>query len=93
MCLLLTELQRIELKSHVTKFWRHQVDKPATYLSTIEAIYYCAREYHELTAATGQYCHQYDDLMFFFIYFYCKIHKLTAQTGRTLKAYSQRRAR
>jgi len=63
--LMFTELRRIELKSHETKFWRHQVDKPATYLSTIEAIYYCAREYHQLKSATGQYCQQYDDLLFF----------------------------
>ena len=90
---ILAELQRIELKSQETKFWRHQVDKPATYLSTIEAIYYCAREYHELTSAAGQYCQQYDDLLFFFVYFYRKIQMVTAQRGRTLKAYSQRRAR
>ena len=89
-----TELQRIELQSHETKFWRHQLDKPATYLSTIEAIYYCAREYHQLTSATGQYCRQYDDLLFFFVYFYRKIQLLAAQNGRTLKAYqSRRRAR
>jgi len=90
---ILAELQKIELKSHETKFWRHQVDKPATYLSTIEAIYYSAREYYELTSATGRYCQQYDDLLFFFIYFYRKIQSVTAKTGRTLKAYSQRRAR
>jgi len=91
--LILAELHNIELTSHETKFWRHQVDKPATYLSTVEAIYYCAREYHELTSATGQYGQQYDNLLFFFIYFYHKIRAVTAQRGRTLKAYSQRRAR
>jgi len=93
MHLILAELQRIELTSHETKFWRHQIDKPATYLSTIEAIYYCTREYHELTSATGQYCQQYDNLLFFFIYFYHKIQAVTSERGRTLKAYSQHRAR
>jgi len=87
------ELKKIELTSHETKFWRHQVDKPATYLSTIEAIYYCAREYHELTSANGQYHQQYDDLLFFFIYFYRKIQTVAAQSGRTLKAYCRRSAR
>jgi len=89
----MAELQRIELKSHETKFWRPQVDKPATYLSTIEAIYYCAREYYELTSGTEQYCRQYDDLLFFFIYFYQKILTVTAQRGRTLKAYTHLRAK
>ena len=93
MHLVLAEMQRVELKSHETKFWRHQADKPATYLSTVEAIYYTAREYHELTSVTGRYCQQYDDLLFFFIYFYHKIQSIAARTGRTLKAYSQRRAR
>ena len=91
---ILTELQRIELKSHETRFWRHQVDKPATYLSTVEAVYYCARDYHQLMmSATDEYQQQYDDLMFFFIYFYRKIHAVTAQRGRTLKAYTYPRAK
>jgi len=90
---MLAGLQRIELKSYETKFWRHQVDKPATYLSTVEAVYYCAREYYELTSDGAQYFHQYDDLLFFFIYFYRKIQTVTAQRGRTLKAYSQYRAK
>jgi len=89
MYVILPELQRIELTSHETKFWRHQVDKPATYLSTIEAIYYCAREYHELTSATGHYNQEYDNLLFFFIYFYHKIQAVAAERGRMLKAYSQ----
>ena len=89
--MILTELQRIELTSHETKFWRHQVDKPATYLSTIEAIYYCAREYHELSAA-GRYNQQYDNLLFFFVYFYHKIQAVAAKRGQMLKAYSHIRA-
>jgi len=90
---ILADLQQVEPKSHETKFWRHQLGKPATYLSTTEAIYYCAREYYELTSTTGHYCKQYDDLLFFFIYFYRKIQLVTAQKGWTLKAYSERRPR
>jgi hypothetical protein len=88
------ELQRVELTSHETRFWRHQLDKPRTYLSTIEAVYYCAREYHELCASLDlldNYSGQYDDLLFFFTYFYSKIHALVVDNGKTLKAYHGQR--
>lgn len=86
----LSKLQRIELTSHETKFWRPQLDKPSTYLSTIEAIYYCAREYHD-NCSEVPYGGQYDNLLFFFCYFYQKIKNLTSKTGKKLKAYHQER--
>src|SRR6218665_814081 len=83
-------LQRIELTLHDTKFWQPQRDKPSTYLSTIEAMYYCVREYHECSSDVG-YDGQYDNLLFFFCFFYHKIKTLASKTGKKLKAYHQER--
>jgi DTW domain-containing protein YfiP len=86
----IAKLPRVELACHETKFWRHQLNKPTTYLSTIEAIYYTAWEYHNLLQEHGyydKYCGQYDDLLFFFVYFYNKIRTVSSDTGKQLKAY------
>ncbi|CAH1775502.1 unnamed protein product [Owenia fusiformis] len=79
-------LQCIELKSRETKFWRHQKDKPRTYLATIEAIYYFLLEYHQ-SFVPSEYIGQYDDLLFFFVFMYGKIKELY-DGGKQLKAYS-----
>lgn len=69
---ILSDLTRIELKSQLTKFWRHQKDKPDTYLATIEAIYYFFREFHS-TFISSDYDGCYDNLLFLFAFMYNKI--------------------
>lgn len=81
-------LQCLELKQQETKFWRHQKDIPNTYLSTIEAIYYFLREYHE-HFIENKYNGEYDNLLFFFTYMYRKIRTLY-DGGNDLKAYKKR---
>ncbi|WAR05648.1 DTWD1-like protein [Mya arenaria] len=78
-------LQCVELKSEKTKFWRHQKNNPATYLSTIEAIYYFMREFHQQFVDQA-YTAQYDNLLFFFNFMYKKIRNLY-DGGDNLKAY------
>jgi len=129
-------LPRVELSAHDTLFWRYQTGKPATYLATIEALYYTLLTLHRTTshgAATpstarppsfvqecsrkrnfrtnvshgvteerseesvgndscdesklfiGDCCHQYDNLLFFFKFMYCKIHNLYG--SENLRAY------
>jgi len=87
------KLSRVELARHETKFWRHQLDKPPTYLSTIEAIYYTAHDYHCLLHERGgeEYSGQYDNLLFFFVYFYIKIRTVAGKTGKVIKAYDCQR--
>lgn len=85
--LVLTGLQRIELKSRETKFWRHQKDKPRTYLATIEAIYYFMCDYHEYVMPTV-YQGEYDNLLFLFCFMYQKIRHLF-DGGKHLKAYTK----
>lgn len=78
----------MELKSRKTKFWRHQRDNPETHLSTIEAIYYFVRDYHDLFVL-DTYNGEYDDLLYFFTFMYKKIRHIY-DGGKTLKAYQQR---
>lgn len=88
-------LTRVELKTRQSHFWRHQKDIPTTYLSTIEAIYYFVRDYHDLYVTSGdtEYDGRYDNLLFFFSYTYSKIKNLYSGQGRTLMAYTQREER
>lgn len=79
----------IQLKSRETKFWRHQKDNPATYLSTIEAVHYLVRDYHELFLEDTSYNGEYDNLLFFFSFMYQKIRTFY-DGGKDLKAYKQR---
>lgn len=78
----------VELKTRTTKFWRHQHDKPETYLSTIEAIYYFLIDYHELFLC-DDYNGQYDNLLFFFCFMYHKIRGLY-NGGHHLLAYKSK---
>ena len=80
-------LQRVEIKTQKTKFWRHQRDKPETYLATIEAIYYFITEYHDLFLRS-EHLGQYDNLLFFFCFMYEKIKHLY-DGGKKLKAYNK----
>jgi len=87
--LFISDLQRVELKTKKTKFWRHQKDIPDTYLATIEAIYYFLREFHE-NFLTSPYTGQYDNLLFFFKFMYSKIRTMY-NGGEELKAYKGRK--
>lgn len=57
------------MKSRRTQYWRpNGRRRPATYLATIEAVYFMARDYHEVVLEKD-YDGEYDDVMFFFDYF------------------------
>ena len=82
-----SDLRKVELSAQETKFWRHQAEKPRTYLATIEAIYYFAREIFELVE-TRSYEGQYDNLLFYFCFMYSQIRK-AYNNGKSLKAYKK----
>jgi hypothetical protein len=84
----ISDMTCIQLESRETKFWRHQKDNPATYLSTIEAVYYLVRDYHDLFVDSS-YDGEYDNLLFFFTFMYQKIRNMY-DGGKELKAYKQR---
>lgn len=63
----IAHLPKISFEPRHTLFWRYQPLGPS-YLSTIEAIYYCCRDYME--AQRGSYHGQVDDLLWFFKFFY-----------------------
>ncbi|KAL5010569.1 hypothetical protein ScPMuIL_012874 [Solemya velum] len=84
----LSGLTRVEIQGTETKFWRHQKRSPTNYLSTIEAIYFFFREFHDLFL-TCRYVREYDDLLFLFKYMYKKMNQLPG--GREPRAYEQRR--
>lgn len=61
-------LNCVELVTQKTNYWRKQINKPDTYLATIEALYLFVKTYHE--TFIGSYEGEYDNLLFFFKYFY-----------------------
>lgn len=63
----LLALPRVSFTQRNTFFWRYQPLGP-TFLSTIEAIYYCCRDF--LDAADGSYDGRVDNLLWFFKFFY-----------------------
>lgn len=79
-------IQRVEIKSRDSLFWRYQRGKPRTYLATIEAIYYFLVDVH-VTFLNVPYNGEYDNLLFFFRFMYDKIHRLYGH--RPLRAYSK----
>lgn len=83
-----TDLRRVAIMNYNTQFWRCQEGLPTTFLSTIEAIYYFVREYHE-EVLSSPYMNEYDNLLFFFLYFYRKIRE-KYQGGKELKAYNRK---
>ncbi|KAL0483272.1 hypothetical protein AKO1_014625 [Acrasis kona] len=64
----ISTLPRIRISQHKTLFWRNQ-KFDIHFLSTIEAIHYFFRDYHEATNQ-GSYEGQYDDLLYLFLYQY-----------------------
>lgn len=84
----LKDLRRIQIDNYQTQFWRCQEGLPLSCLSTIEAIYYFVREYHEEVLGET-YMNEYDNLLFFFVHFYKKIRE--KYQGKDLpKAYSRK---
>ncbi|XP_028294192.1 tRNA-uridine aminocarboxypropyltransferase 1 [Gouania willdenowi] len=78
----LQDLLQVELKTRKTCFWRHQKGKPDTYLSTIEAIYYFLRDYHEHWLSQ-EYDGEYDNLLYFYSYLHTVINKAKTLAGKT----------
>ncbi|KAJ1918122.1 hypothetical protein IWQ60_007578 [Tieghemiomyces parasiticus] len=66
-------LRKVTIQPRSTRFWRFQQFDTA-HLATIEAIYFFYREYYEAYLASGPtplpYAGQYDDLLFYYKYFY-----------------------
>jgi len=79
-------LQCVELTSRNTLFWRYQKGKPNTYLATVEAIYYFVLDVHR-NLLKQDYAGQYDNLLFFFKFFFQKIHSI--HDPATLRAYKE----
>uniref|UniRef100_T1J642 tRNA-uridine aminocarboxypropyltransferase 1 n=1 Tax=Strigamia maritima TaxID=126957 RepID=T1J642_STRMM len=80
-------IQRVELKSRESLFWRYQRGKPNSYLSTIETVYYFLVDLHSMVVQEP-YAGQYDNLLFFFSFMYNKIHSM--YDHEALKAYTLR---
>ncbi|KAL8584976.1 hypothetical protein ACOMHN_043612 [Nucella lapillus] len=85
----LKELRRVELRDHETQFWRCHEGLATSCLSTIEAIYYFMREYHEDVVDNAYYTNDYDDLLFFFNYLYRTI-RVRQRGGKDMKAYKRK---
>ncbi|KNC54974.1 DTW domain-containing protein 1 [Thecamonas trahens ATCC 50062] len=77
----LQDLPRVRMNSYETLFWRYQPGMDATYLATIEAIYYFYREYARAAADDGSYDGRYDGLMYLFAHQYELIQGVYNSTG------------
>eukprot|EP01080_Neovahlkampfia_damariscottae_P009446 gene9446-1652_t len=60
-------LRKLKITSQKTLFWRYQ-QLGDDHLATIEAIYYTLKEYQIF--AKGEYNSEFDDLLFYYVYFY-----------------------
>ncbi|XP_061565526.1 tRNA-uridine aminocarboxypropyltransferase 1 [Cololabis saira] len=72
---------QVELKTRKTCFWRSQKGKPATYLATIEAIYYFLMDFHQHCLAQ-RYSGEYDNLLFFYSYLHSVVNKAKTLAGK-----------
>ncbi|XP_028984339.1 tRNA-uridine aminocarboxypropyltransferase 1 [Betta splendens] len=77
----LQDLVQVELKMRKTCFWRHQKGKPDTYLSTIEAIFYFLKDFHE-HCLVQDYHGEYDNLLFFYSYLHSVVTKAKTLAGK-----------
>ncbi|ORX85218.1 DTW-domain-containing protein [Basidiobolus meristosporus CBS 931.73] len=64
------KVRKVKIPTQKTTFWRYQ-NCDETHLATIEAIYYLYKEY--AVAHQSPYDGRYDDLLFYYIYFYSLI--------------------
>ncbi|KAG0169825.1 DTW domain-containing protein 1 [Apophysomyces sp. BC1034] len=89
----LHRMRKVTMEPRQTNFWRFQ-QLSENYLATIEAIYYLYREY-ATSYETKEYDHRYDDLMYFYCFFYKLIqdnyrqHKEKKFTSRHKANYIQ----
>ncbi|XP_053573428.1 tRNA-uridine aminocarboxypropyltransferase 1 [Bombina bombina] len=74
-------LVKVELTDRKTCFWRHQKGSPDTYLSTIEAIYYFAIDYHT-QILKEDYNGEYDNLLFFYSFMHRLIKNAKHSAGK-----------
>ncbi|KAI9030803.1 DTW domain-containing protein [Phycomyces nitens] len=65
----LQKLQKVTIAPRITHFWRFQ-QMSENHLATIEAIYYLYREYCQTYETPKGYDGRYDDLMFYYKFFY-----------------------
>ncbi|KAK9718167.1 hypothetical protein K7432_005710 [Basidiobolus ranarum] len=70
----LSKIRKVKIPTQTTTFWRYQ-NCDSTHLATIEAIYYLYKEYAlaQQSASQAVYDGRYDDLLFYYIYFYSLI--------------------
>jgi hypothetical protein len=71
----------VVLRTRKSLFWRYQLGKPDSYLATIEAIYDAVVSLEERrngsdSEGASSYDGKYDNLLFFFRYFYEKMNDL-----------------
>jgi hypothetical protein len=76
----LAGLRRVKIRNYSTTFWRFQSVGPEC-LATIEAIYYFYRE-HGTRALNGQYDGRYDNLLYYYKFFYDLIQHKYKTEGR-----------
>ncbi|KAI8052404.1 DTW domain-containing protein [Syncephalis plumigaleata] len=76
----LGRLPKVMIRTEKTRFWRFQNIAP-DHLATIEAIYYFYREYHNAYAKTP-YAGEYDNLLYYFKFFYNMIQNKYRDTGK-----------
>ncbi|RKP24141.1 DTW domain-containing protein [Syncephalis pseudoplumigaleata] len=76
----LSRLPRVMIRTEQTLFWRFQ-NLASDHLATIEAIYYFYREYHK-AYATSSYAGEYDNLLYYFKFFYNRIQNEYRRTGK-----------
>ncbi|KAN0032640.1 hypothetical protein ACTFIV_006548 [Dictyostelium citrinum] len=70
----------VKIDMQKTMFWRHQRHGDS-YLATIEAIYYFFKEFH-LSQNNNQYNGEYDNLLFYYSFFYNLIQTTYKQQNR-----------
>ncbi|ORY06582.1 DTW-domain-containing protein [Basidiobolus meristosporus CBS 931.73] len=87
---ILQELRKVTIKPRKTMFWRFQ-NISESYLATIEAVYYLYREYHEAYQSDTVYDGRYDDLLFYYKYFYHLIQNFYKENQGSRKFSSRHR--
>ncbi|KAI7863400.1 DTW domain-containing protein [Spinellus fusiger] len=82
----LQNLRKVTIAPRITQFWRFQ-QMTENHLATIEAIYYLYREYCETYETPKGYDGRYDNLMFYYRFFYYLIQDSYRSTK---KAFTHR---
>ncbi|KAL0088043.1 DTW domain-containing protein [Phycomyces blakesleeanus] len=83
-------MQKVTIEPRQTYFWRYQ-QLSENYLATIEAIYYLYREFAETYETPDGYDGRYDNLMFYYRFFYELIQDYYKE--KTQKKFTHRHKR